>query len=101
MIGKGAKIEKTEPEAIFIRVHIKEDEEGLFFATSPDMSSLFVADGDLAGLMIEIPEVIRALLKAEKDHDFQIWRTRVADPDERAWVAIPTHIASGAMRATQ
>jgi len=97
----GAMTKKTEPEAIFIRVHIKEDEEGLFFATSPDMSSLFVVDGDFADLMTEIPEVIKALLKAEKDHDFDIWRTRVADPDERAWVAIPMHIASGGMHATQ
>lgn len=92
---------KDEPEAIFVRVRITQGKEGLFCATSPDMASLFVADGDFAGLISEIPQVIKALLKAEKEHDFEIWRTRVADPDERAWVAIPTHIASGAMHAAQ
>ena len=93
-------IKEEDPQAILVRVRIKEDEEGLFIATSPNMASLFVADGDFKDLMKEIPQVIKALLKSEKDHDFEIWRMRIADPDERAWVAIPMHIASGAIHAT-
>ena len=87
-------------EAIFIRVRIEENEgDGLFFATSPDMDSLFVAERDMPALIREVPEVIRALLKAELKHDFEIWRTRVPEPEDRAWVAIPTHLAAEALHA--
>ncbi len=82
-----------DQEAIFVRVRIDQDEDGLLTATSPNMAGLFVVDRELPALIKEVPQVIIALLKAEKEHDFEIWRTRVEDPEERAWVAIPAHIA--------
>lgn len=86
--------ERMNSEAIFVRVRIDEG-DNLLYATSPDMDGLYVAESDLKSLINEVPEVIKALLKAENDHDFEIWRTRVSDPDERAWVAIPASLVAG------
>ncbi len=84
---------RMSSEAIFVRVRIDEGDD-LLHATSPDMNGLYVAEPDLESLIKEIPEVIKALLMTEKDHNFEVWRTRISDPDERAWVAIPILLAA-------
>ncbi len=83
-------------EAIFIRVRIEQG-DSLFYATSPDMEGLYVAMNDIPSLIDAVPEVIKALLEARDKGDYQVWRTRISDPESRAWVAVPTHLAAQAL----
>jgi hypothetical protein len=46
-------------------IHIVEGDAGLFYATSDDLSGLFVAGPDISAVLRKIPEVIEALFAAK------------------------------------
>ncbi len=49
--------------AKIIHIRVEEGEEGLIYATSPEMPGLLVAEEDLDALFVEVPRVIKALLE--------------------------------------
>lgn len=52
-----------------------------FFANSPDMAGLFVADSDLGVVYKEIPEAIKLLFKAKMNLDVNVKES--ASPEKR------------------
>ena len=53
--------------ARIIHIRIEAGEEGLLYATSPEMPGLLVAEKDMDALMTEVPRVIKALFEALGD----------------------------------
>jgi len=89
----------TEPRAQIINIIIEAGREGLFYARSPELPGLLVAEESLDALSDEIPRVIEGMFhemgkavdvyKAERPHGSDA----LGPPP---WVAIPAHIAANA-----
>ena len=47
-----------------ISVKIEQGDEGLFYATSPDLKGLFVAAPTVDELNVEVPKVIKILIES-------------------------------------
>lgn len=82
--------------AQIIRVKIEEGRTGLFYATSPDLRGLLVAEPDMASLYDAIPQAISDL--------FEVQGTKVivaaAERDGEAlrpWIAMPAEVAQLAL----
>ena len=77
-----------------LEVRIEEHQSGLFFATSPDLAGLLVAEPDLEGLWREIPKSIKLLFRAQ-GVEMQVLPSRPTDYERAApWVAIPVDAAA-------
>jgi len=72
-------------KAKIVRVTFERGREGLFYAQSPDLRGLLVANATLEGLKKEIPSAIEEMFDA---CDTPVTVTEVED-DESRWVAIP------------
>ena len=83
---------KTE-RADIIRVKVEEGKAGLFYATSPDLRGLLVAEPDLDALFEAIPREITNLYAAK---GMKVVVTGAKDASEYyPWVAIPSEVARG------
>ena len=78
-----------------VRVKIEEGRTGLFYATSPDLKGLLVAEPTLDGLDKAIPVAIADLYAAS---DLKVVVTKMDDGDDdfSPWVAIPADLARAA-----
>jgi hypothetical protein len=82
----------TSTTAKIVRVKVEEGKAGLFYATSPDLKGLLVAEPTIDALDEAIPRVITDMFAAcgirvivTKAHD--------EDPEFYPWVAIPAEVA--------
>ena len=88
--------------AEIIKVSITRDEiSGWFVATSPDLPGLFIANQNIDELMATIADNIKAIYLQQWDVDVAVMEaiTPSLDNDrfgDRAWVTIPSHVASAA-----
>lgn len=75
-----------------VRVQREEGQTGLFYATSPDLRGLLVAEPTLEELERAIPQAIVDLYKAT---GVDVVVTRVDEGPDRmkAWVAVPVELA--------
>jgi hypothetical protein len=81
----------TSDRAQIIRIKIEEGRTGLFFATSPDLQGLLVAERTIDELDEAIPEAIAELYAAS---GVKVVVTKAKDDSEFIpWVAIPAHVA--------
>jgi hypothetical protein len=95
------KMTTASMKAQIVRVKIEEGREGLFYATSPDLRGLLVAQATLDGLEREIPRAITALYAA-CDVDVVVTKAEDGDDDLTPWVAVPVVVAATALaRAAQ
>jgi hypothetical protein len=78
--------------AKIVRIQRSEGQTGLFYATSPDLKGLLVAEPTLDALEKNIPHAIRDLYAACGE---DVLVTRLADDTKqfRSWVAMPAHVA--------
>ena len=82
----------TSDRAQIIRIKIEEGRTGLFFATSPDLQGLLVAERTIDELDEAIPEAIAELYAAACG--VKVVVTKAKDDSEFIpWVAIPAHVA--------
>jgi hypothetical protein len=86
----------TTMKARRVRIRIEEGKTGLFYATSPDLKGLLVAEPTMDALHRAIPECIRALYAA---CDVDVVVTEMDDGDEEysPWIAIPSALAKAAL----
>ena len=84
--------------ARIVRVRTEEGRTGLFYATSPDLQGLLVAEPTLDALEDAIPLAIADLFLAQGR---RVVVTKVEDggDDLRPWVAVPAAVAAQAMQA--
>ncbi len=85
--------------AIIVRVSIEEGKTGLFYATSPDLRGLLVAEETLDALDEAIPKAIADLYEAI---GMSVIVSKVKEDDDREfhpWVAFPAEIAKQALQA--
>ena len=86
---------------IVVNVDIEEGDEGLLYATSPDLKGLFVAASSIDELEAEVPRVIKIML--EKASGRGQWDVRPASRGSEPahithmWAAVPPHVASAAL----
>lgn len=83
--------------AKIVRVKMKEGKTGLFFATSPDLRGLLVAEPTVDGLKRAIPDAITKMYAACGE---QVVVTYVDNPpleDGPQWVAFPAQLAKRAL----
>jgi hypothetical protein len=86
-------------KAKIIRVKIEEGRTGLFFATSPDMKGLLVAEKTLEKMETAVPEAIRDLYAA-CDMEVVVSRLENGGDAFEPWVAFPASIARMALEST-
>jgi hypothetical protein len=72
-------------KAKIVRITIERGREGLFYAQSPDLRGLLIADSTLDGLRRNIPTAIAEMFEA---CDTPVTVTEVDDGD-CSWVAVP------------
>jgi hypothetical protein len=86
----------TTMKARMVRVRIEEGKTGLFFATSPDLKGLLVAEPTIDALERAIPQSIRNLYAA---CDVDVVVTQMDDGVDgyTPWIAIPYAIAKAAV----
>lgn len=86
-------------ETKIVRVRIDEGKAGLFYATSPDLKGLLVAEPTIDDLEREIPKAITALYAA---CDVHIVVAKAQDTGDRftPWVAMPVAVAAKALNDT-
>jgi len=80
-----------------VRVKIEEGRTGLFYATSPDLKGLLVAEPDVDALDSAVPKAIADLYEAS---GVKVIVTKVEDDDDglHPWVAVPVVIARKALK---
>jgi hypothetical protein len=83
--------------AKIVRVKVKEGKTGLFFATSPDLKGLLVAEPTLDVLRRAIPNAISAMYAACGVPVVVTFIDNAPD-DDQSWVAFPAEVAKQALR---
>lgn len=80
-----------------VRIRVKEGRAGLFYASSPDMKGLLVAEPTINELEEAIPRAIRDMYAAR---DVNVVVAKMEDDDERfsPWVAIAAEVAKMALK---
>jgi hypothetical protein len=86
--------------AKIVRVKIEEGKTGLFYATSPDLKGLLVAEPNIDDLDAAISQGISDLYAACGVSVF-VAKAQDSDPDFFPWVAIPAEVAERAMAQTR
>ncbi len=90
----------TSMKAKIVRVKVEKGKAGLFYATSPDLKGLLVAEPTLDALDISIPVAVTDLYAACGVH---VVVTKVEDERHQEgltpWVAFPSEIARKAIEA--
>lgn len=82
--------------ARIVRIKIEEGTTGLFYATSPDLKGLLVAEPTIDALEDAIPKAITDMYAANGEKVI-VTRARDDDPEFFPWVAIPEDIARRAI----
>jgi hypothetical protein len=87
----------TLTKAKIVRVKVEEGKKGLFYATSPDLKGLLVAEPTIDALEESIPKVIADMYAAYGVH---VVVTKAGDdnPDYFSWIAIPAEQARAALK---
>ncbi|MCW2283567.1 hypothetical protein M2323_001339 [Rhodoblastus acidophilus] len=78
-------------KAKIVRVVVEQGRAGLFYATSPDLKGLLVANPTIEGLKEEIPTAIEEMYLA---CDMRVCVTEVENDSPMSWVAVPQGAAS-------
>jgi hypothetical protein len=83
-------------KAKVFRIRIEEGKTGLFYATSPDLRGLLVAEPTIDALEESIPKVIEDMYAAS---GVKVVVTKASDnsPDYYPWIAIPAEQARAAL----
>jgi hypothetical protein len=85
-----------------VRVHVERNCTGLFMATSPDISGIYVAHRDLNAIYADMPNVIRLWFKRVEGRDVRVFQEGAPELGaESAWnaMAMPVEIADACLRA--
>lgn len=91
------KMTTRKMAARLIHIKIEEGKTGLFYATSPDLKGLLVAERTIPALLENIPKCITNLFMAK---GVEVIVTNIEDHDDnssRPWVAIPCEVAKHAL----
>jgi hypothetical protein len=86
----------TLTKAKVVRVKVEEGKTGLFYATSPDLKGLLVAEPTIDALEDAIPRVIGDMYAA-CGVSVAVTRGGDDDPDYTPWIAIPVEQARAAL----
>ena len=84
-------------KAKVVRVKIEEGKTGLFYATSPDLKGLLVAEPTIEALEESIPKVIADMFAVMGVNDVAVTKASDSDPEYFPWVVIPAEIAQAAL----
>jgi hypothetical protein len=90
----------TLTKARVLRVRVEEGKTGLFYATSPDLKGLLVAEPTIDALEEAIPKVI-ADMYAACGVTVMVTRAEDNDPDYFPWIAVPAEQARAALERTK
>ena len=82
----------ASPQAKLVRIKVEVGRTGLYYATSPDLTGLLVAERTLAAVQQAIPGAIKDLYAACGE---EVVVTPLADHDDEysPWVAVPVALA--------
>jgi hypothetical protein len=86
----------TSTKAKIVRVKVEEGKAGLFYATSPDLKGLLVAESNIDDLDEAISKGITDLYEACGEI-VVVTKAQDSDPDFFPWVAIPAEVAERVM----
>ena len=86
----------TLTKTTIVRVKVEEGKAGLFYATSPDLKGLLVAEATFDALDVSIPKVITDMYAA-CGVKVVVTKAQDDDPNFFPWVAMPAEIARHVM----
>jgi hypothetical protein len=85
----------TKPKAHLVRIRYEKGTAGLYYATSPDLRGLLVAEPTPEALDAAIPKAIREMYEAS---GVEVVVSLLDEPDDgKTWVAVPAVIAREAL----
>lgn len=87
-------------KAKIVRVKVEEGKTGLFYATSPDLKGLLVAEANIDDLDVSVCKSIQALYAACGE-SVVVAKAQDADPEFFPWVAIPSEVAKMAIERSR
>jgi hypothetical protein len=90
----------TSMKAKIVRVRVEEGKTGLFYATSPDLKGLLVAEADIDTLDVAVSTAIVSLYEACGEK-VVVTKAQDGDPQFFPWVAIPAEVAEKVMAPTR
>ncbi|WP_257194812.1 MULTISPECIES: hypothetical protein [unclassified Bradyrhizobium] len=90
----------TSMKAKIVRVKVEEGKAGLFYATSPDLKGLLVAEPNIDQLDDAVSKSI-ADLYAACGESVLVTKAQDADPEFFPWVAIPADLAKKVMEQSR
>jgi hypothetical protein len=90
----------TLTKAKVVRVKVEEGKTGLFYATSPDLRGLLVAEPTIDALEEAIPKVISDMYAAG-GVSVAVTKGGDDDPNYYPWIAIPVEQARAALERTK
>ena len=93
---EGNRMSDTMMKARIVRIKRQEGKTGLFYATSPDLKGLLVAEPTLDALDRAVPQAISDLYAA-CGIAVMVTKVEETEPDVRTWVAVPAMIAREAL----
>jgi hypothetical protein len=95
-------METQDDDIGVVRIRVQKSRRGLFMATSPDISGLYVAHRDLNAIFADMPNVIRAWFKRTRGMDVRVFQEQI-EHDHGAFnitaLTMPAHIAAACVRA--
>jgi len=87
---------KEHFELVIFKVH--RDVDGLYTATSPQLSGVFVAHRELGKIVGDMPNIIQLWYRRQKNLAVEVYsQTAKQEDDVSAFVAIPAEIAAKAL----
>jgi hypothetical protein len=91
--GEASSMSATaSTRAKIVRVKVEEGKAGLFYATSPDLRGLLVAEPNIDDLDIAISKAITDIYAASGE-TVVVTKAQDDDPEFFPWVAIPAEVA--------
>jgi hypothetical protein len=88
------------PKARLVRIRCERGRAGLFYATSPDLRGLLVAEPTIESLKNAIPKAIRDMYSAS-GVEVLVSPAEEPDDDGQTWVALPATITREALAKQQ
>jgi len=99
MRANQVKAEKMDKYGIVV-LEVIQDRDGLYTATSPQLTGVFVAHRDLDKILDDVPNIMRLWFKRHKGEDIEVFKgpTQHSDGNQRiSMVPVPVEIAAQAL----
>lgn len=84
----------------FVRFEVSKSHDGLYTATSPELSGVFIAHRELSKIVDDLPNIIKLWFKTNRDQIVEVFQGPIREHDDSLSVQaipVPAEIAAQAL----